>query len=416
MGFANHYFERFGVSGTLLSAPVAITPDIIVVIPVCDELGLPDCLDSLASCTGHSSKILVIFVVNHGIHASDAVKNQNAETYRYIEECKNSMCREDFAIHELMLGNVAQKTAGVGFARKTGMDEAIRVFNMLNKSDGIIASLDADCKIETNYFSALEEFFKKNSNSGAAVIRFAHPLSGNEYPPEIYDSVCLYELYLRYFKHALSYIGYPFPIYTIGSCFAVNAESYIRAGGMNKRQGGEDFYFLHKLTAFANVGDISGTCVQPSPRISMRVPFGTGPAIQKILNTGEWKVYNFALFEQLKHFFAIFDSFYYIDGNAVYEKVDSINQQLGDFCRSIDMAAKIQSIKLNTASLVSFEKKMFQLWNVFTIIKYLNSQSQGQFPLQKTENAVYELLTALKSSAKGNNPKDLLEIFRAIDK
>ena len=36
------------------------------------------------------------------------------------------------------------KDAGVGLARKTGMDEALYRFNMLGKPEGIILSYDAD--------------------------------------------------------------------------------------------------------------------------------------------------------------------------------------------------------------------------------------------------------------------------------
>ena len=44
------------------------------------------------------------------------------------------------------------------------------------------------------------------------------------------------------------FVGYPDSIYTIGSAFAVRAEAYMKQGGMNRRQAGEDFYFLYKLT------------------------------------------------------------------------------------------------------------------------------------------------------------------------
>ena len=38
---------------------------------------------------------------------------------------------------------------GVGLARKTGMDEAVRRFNAINNPEGIILNLDADCTCGT---------------------------------------------------------------------------------------------------------------------------------------------------------------------------------------------------------------------------------------------------------------------------
>ena len=41
---------------------------------------------------------------------------------------------------------------GVGLARKTGMDEAVRRFNSINRPDGVILNIDADCTVDSNYF------------------------------------------------------------------------------------------------------------------------------------------------------------------------------------------------------------------------------------------------------------------------
>ncbi len=51
---------------------------------------------------------------------------------------------------------------------------------------------------------------------------------------------------------------------------------------MNKRKAGEDFYFIQKIIELGNYTELNTTGVIPSPRISNRVPFGTGKAI------GDW--------------------------------------------------------------------------------------------------------------------------------
>ena len=91
----------------------------------------------------------------------------------------------------------------------------------------------------------------------------------------------LYEDYLHYYKKALDYAGFPDSIYTIGSAFAVRADAYVKQGGMNRRQAGEDFYFLNKLTKLGKITEINDAYVYPSARVSDRVPFGTGAAMNK---------------------------------------------------------------------------------------------------------------------------------------
>lgn len=88
-----------------------------------------------------------------------------------------------------------------------------------------------------------------------------------------------YELYLRYYRLALEYTGHPHAYHCIGSAFAVRTLDYVAQGGMNKRQAGEDFYFLQKLIATGRYATLQSTQVYPSPRFSGRTPFGTGQAV-----------------------------------------------------------------------------------------------------------------------------------------
>ena len=53
--------------------------------------------------------------------------------------------------------------------------------------------------------------------------------------------------------------------------------------GLNKKQAGEDFYFLQKIMPMGNYFELNSTTVHPSSRTSDRVPFGTGPIINQYL-------------------------------------------------------------------------------------------------------------------------------------
>ena len=157
------------------------------------------------------------------------------------------------------------------------MDLALERFKKIGYN-GIIAGLDADTTVAENYLYEINHFFI-NTNNQAASIHFEHPINGYDYNQFNYEQIIYYELHLRYYKNALQYLELPFAFHTIGSAFALTAKAYARQGGMNRRKAGEDFYFINKLIKGEKFGEINKTMVVPSPRISERVPFGTGRAI-----------------------------------------------------------------------------------------------------------------------------------------
>ena len=74
---------------------------------------------------------------------------------------------------------------------------------------------------------------------------------------------------------------------------AVRAHAYARQGGMNRRQAGEDFYFMQKLVDGEQVENIAEATVFPSARLSHRVPFGTGKALSDAVeeSVGCWLLF-----------------------------------------------------------------------------------------------------------------------------
>ena len=211
----------------------------------------------------------------------ESIEN-NKLTIKNIESWKKENSNCFFRLFAFMTGQSSVSGWGVGLARKTGMDEAVRRFNSIDNPDGVILNLDADCLVEKNYFvSVCNELLKKKDRT-ACSIYFEHPLSGNDFPENIYKYITLYELHLRYYFQGLAYSGFPYVFHTVGSAIAVKALPYIKAGGMNRRQAGEDFYFIQKLVPAGGYFNLNSTTVYPSPRASSRVPFGTGASIGKL--------------------------------------------------------------------------------------------------------------------------------------
>ena len=169
----------------------------------------------------------------------------------------------------------------------------------------MILCTDADTLFPKNYLSETLTYFQKNPKIQACSIHFEHPLD-QENSKEIIE----YELHLRYYVEALKYAKHPHAFHTIGSSMAVRSEAYQQQGGMNKRKAGEDFYFLHKLIPNGRFGDIVSTHTIPSPRLSDRVPFGTGKAMNDQINQkGELLSYHPQIFEDLKLFLTKVPSF-----------------------------------------------------------------------------------------------------------
>ena len=120
------------------------------------------------------------------------------------------------------------------------------------------------------------------------------------------EGIAHYELYLRYYLLGLRYARFPHAYHTVGSSMAVRAWAYAKQGGMNRRQAGEDFYFLNKIIALGGFTELCGTTVVPSARRSHRVPFGTGRAMTEWLAGIDryQRVFSPELFEELRAVFS----------------------------------------------------------------------------------------------------------------
>ncbi|MDX1699018.1 MAG: hypothetical protein R3250_00300, partial [Melioribacteraceae bacterium] len=221
--------------------------------------------------------------------------------------------------------------AGVGLARKIGMDLALKFFDYDNDRKKILISLDADCKVSNNYLKCIVDEFNNNSIN-AAVVDFEHLFPED---PIFKSAIINYEIYLRYYVLGLKYAGSPFAHHSVGSTIICDAFHYIKVGGMNKRKGGEDFYFLEKMAKITEISTIKAVKVFPSPRISDRVPFGTGPRINRFVteNRDEYLLYAPEIFEILKLW--LYD-YFNVDLNTnniniLLKKASKISKGLQDF-------------------------------------------------------------------------------------
>lgn len=383
--------------------------DIIVIIPSYDEPDLSDCLDSLSAAQipdGGAIEILVI--INYPESSGKKVKKQSENLNQQVREYQDK-CSGKFRINAAIVP-LPDRKAGVGLARRIGMDAAYHRFENLQR-DGIIVNLDADCTVAPNYFLAIKEFYQKNVDIWAAGIQFEHPLA-SDMSADQRNAVIEYELHLRYFIAAQRQIGLPFGFQTVGSCMTVLASAYKKMGGMNTRQAGEDFYFLQKFIAINRFAEINTTLVFPSGRSSHRVPFGTGKAISRRLGGRPQMTYAWASFKEVESLVQRLP--------ALYEAVDiqtwlnNLPVNIREFIEDQGGAVELADIRRETGRRETFISRFYQWFNAFRFMKYLHHARQ-RYPDQPVISQAQELMNLIDTEREIISSLDLLNYYRKLD-
>ena len=407
MNFAEAYSERYSVAPKIFDDNPRSDTGIIVVIPCYDDEFIFTTLRSLDSADRPPCSVEVIVVVNSAEDTDVAVVEKNRRIYASLCEKKDSYL--NFALLPYIIEGVPHKIAGVGNARKVGMDEAVWRFAVIENPRGVIVSLDADCLVSEDYFIEIYlRFYCSKDKPNACTLQYKHNFDEKMYSEQEISACCKYEMYLRYFRLAQKVAGIPVCMHTIGSCLAVTAEAYAKMGGMSRRQAGEDFYFLQKLAQQSPVVTISKPIVFPSPSVSERVPFGTGRSVKKIIETGSCKVYNFGLFLLLRKFYS---SFVELFDNEQCE----IPNEIVVFVGEQKLLALVDECRRNTSDRRNFVKRMFAKFDVFFMIRFLNSigEHSDYAPLD-VEGAIYELLDYYGVTPTRNLYDDIFELDVSI--
>jgi glycosyltransferase involved in cell wall biosynthesis len=404
------YWDKYGFLAPQISSQPDADIRISIVIPCFNERGLIDTLNSLLQCDKPSCASEVIVIINSSESAGKNILDQNLFSYNETIIWSRNNSTADFRFHILNIPDLPDKHAGVGLARKIGMDEAAARFASIGKNDGIIVCLDADCTVSKNYLVEIEKCFS-NNKINACSIHYEHPLKGNE-DPEIYKAITDYELFLRYYNQGLRYAGFPYAFHTIGSSMAVRSNIYQKQGGMNKRKAGEDFYFLHKIIPLGGFAEIHDAYVYPSPRISDRVPFGTGKAVGKAIseNKDEYFVYHPRIFFDLKILIDKIHGFYK-ETNA-----GDLPTSVQTFLFIHKFEAKLKEIRANVSSADIFIKRFFEWFDGFMVLKFVHFCRDDFYGETEITQACKVMLEELNEPFVFENKKQLLLKFREIEK
>jgi hypothetical protein len=418
MGFASAWISGRAIFPEFIGEQPGSRTGIIIVIPSCDEKGIDRVLGSLAECETPACSTEVIVVVNAAEDAAQEIHRANDLTLENIEAWKRKNKNSFFRLYSFMPQTKGIRGWGVGLARKTGMDEAVRRFDIIGRPEGIILCLDADCTVRKDYLKKVHDDFFMVKQKHACSIYFEHPLDGTEFSRQVYSSIAQYELHLRYYLQALVFTGFPDAFHTVGSATAVRALAYVRAGGMNRKQAGEDFYFIQKLIPSGGYFALNSTTVYPSPRPSSRVPFGTGASISKLTGqtNGELLTYNTDAFAELKTLFGLTEDLWNATRFTFYSLYDSLPPGIRSFIDETEFSSEILQIQNNTSGYKAFRKRFFTWFNMFRIVKFLNHVHTGIYTKKPVSVSAAELLeiTGIKQDLSGIT--DLLEFYRSLER
>ncbi|MDH3316703.1 MAG: glycosyltransferase [Gammaproteobacteria bacterium] len=414
---AKEYLRKHQLAPAQIAAAPSPQLRLVVVIPCREEIDLPLTLGDLSGCEHPGCGVEVIVVLNASEKDPERVRVQNRRSHSAIEALSaDADLIRHIRFHALSFERLPAKHAGVGLARKLGMDEAVRRLLDAGADDGIIVCLDADCRVERNYLSSIVAHFDRHADTPACSIHFEHPLTG-ALSAQHYRAVMEYELFIRYYRWGLRFCGHPCAHYTVGSCMAVRASTYVRQGGMNRRKGAEDFYFLNKLMLLGGFTELGVTTVKPSPRESWRVPFGTGRAvIDALANPAvSLQVYAPQVFDELGALSLNVDE---LRENEMAVTA-ALPEALRGYLEMQNFHQKLAEIRTHTSTAEAFRSRFFRWLDGFRALKFVRHATDQCYPRVPVEEAALALLQRMKLASEGDaqitDPLVLLTHYRRMD-
>ncbi len=404
--YTNFEFEK-----PLITTPPPTNLEVIIAIPAFYEKDLMSTLNSLLDNKGYSTNIEVIIVLNESEDAADDITDFHQKQYNELIDWSKKINSQKISFYPIYVKNIKKKIAGAGMARKIAMDEAYIRFKKANNPYGIISNLDADTIVDDNYLSELEKEALRRNKIKAYSIHFEHLLH-ERLSKENKLAIISYELHLRYFINMQKLLKLPYAYQVMGSAMAVKAFAYAEAFGMNKRQAGEDFYFLQKFINTGYFSNINSTTVYPSARISQRVPFGTGRALYDILTLGKIpETYNYNSFIALRTFTDNLEVFY----DDYSKGMELLTSPVLEYLESKNFKKIHTEIKKHTKDFQGYRKRLFRWFDAFLLMKYLHYARDEYYPNIPVNTATDYLFEQLKIDNK-ISLEQKLNTLRMFDK
>jgi len=406
-------------SRPLVAGPLDGIEQVVAIPALAEREELAPTLECLAANPpDERRRTLVIVVVNNRSlpHCTPDRIEDNRQTLEFLAQAVQG--NPPPALEGLRLAYVDASTGdkalpenqGVGLARKIGLDHGLNVLHRNAAPNGLLACLDADTHVEQNYLEALSNHFDR-PDAWAAVVGFAHRL---EVPPDQRAAILCYELFLRYHVTGLRHANSPYAFHSVGSTMACSPSAYAAVSGMNRRQAGEDFYFLQELGKTGHVEPIHSTTVHPSPRPSWRVPFGTGRRVSRFLERthDEYCVYHPRTYTILHAWLAVVQAKTAEPANRVMNRAEAIDPALGTFLHAQRFNDTWTKLQQNAPDKTRFLAQFHRWFDAFKTLKLVHHLRDNGLPHQD----LFESLdTLLKKTGQDIAPRSTNGLRENLD-
>ena len=309
---------------------------------------------------------------------SPAIGASDQRMGKQMREIRSSGLRLGFIDASSQGMEMPEKGGGVGFARKLGLDMALRLFDYKSPARKILFNLDADTWVETRYVSEVRQLFE-DKKVQAAVVDYKHR-PGDD--PILQAAICSYEIFLRYYVLGLTFAGSPYAFHAIGSTMVCTPESYVAVRGMNRREAAEDFYFLDKLAKLGHMAQIKTTTVFPSARPSRRVPFGTGRRMIRFLagEHDEYLLYDPEVFRILRRWLEMMAVSGQQEAEVILVMAVGIHPLLGSFLEINHFLEVWPRIQRNHRDIDALRKQFHVWFDSFKTLKLIHYLTENSFP------------------------------------
>ena len=338
-----------------------------VVIPAFGELELlPHTLNSLDKNDASIQKnTLVVVVVNNAENSPKSILKNNQTTLKILssKQYNFTLGVVDAASPKLELPT---KQAGVGQARKIGMDLALP---HLSSTESLIFCTDADTIVSKNYIEKVVMYFDKTKTQ-AAVVGFRHLESNNKKQEE---TIRQYEKYLLTTSEKMRDASSPYGYVAMGSTMVCSVEAYCSVGGMPRKKATEDFYFLQELTKYCGVHTIPNILVHPSPRQTSRVYLGTGFRMAQTHQGLQIKslYYSKHAFSLLQQWITLGTTAWEVSLDELLKITESKNKELKNFLLKEGIKNIWKNLQSSSPSENHFTKQFHRWFDGFKTIRFL---------------------------------------------
>jgi len=367
--FYSNYLNKRAVNIDKWKISLSISEKIfssIIIIPAYYESKyILDTLSSIDKQTNYTlSNLLVIVVVNNSVDSSKDVIDDNIKTISLLESI-----RTKYSLRYIDASNNGQslpiKLSGVGYARKIGMDAALKYAN----EQTIIHCLDT--LVSTSYLEKISLVYKKQTIK-ALIVDFEHNQSKNARLNKCIDK---YETFLKSTAKAIRDSGSPYGYVSLGPTITCLAKTYVDVGGMVNKKATEDFYFLQQIRKYTPIYFLDKKLVFPSSRLSNRVYLGTGFRMAELLNGKNIRdlYYSKKSFIILKSSIKVILNSYKLNKNNLRKKIHEIDRELNSFFENEGLYLIWGKINKESKKMKQFElqfHKWFDNLKTIRLLKY----------------------------------------------